>query len=124
LARALSQRLADANVTVQLGDAMAMPFRDGMFAVVLSFTMLHHLSSSAQQDRLFHEAYRVLKPGGIFVGTDSMWSLWMQLFHVADTMVTIDSEQLPRRLGSAGFQDVEIKTSGRRFRFSARRTGE
>lgn len=122
-ASALSQRLANTNVTVRVGDATAMPFRDGMFAVVLSFTMLHHLPSSALQDRLFHEAYRVLKPGGIFVGTDSMWSLWMQLFHVADTMVTIEPEQLPGRLESAGFQDVKIKISGRRFRFSARHSG-
>lgn len=122
LARALSQRLADTNVTVRVGDATAMPFRDGTFDLVLSFAMLHHLNSSALQDRLFREAYRVLKPGGIFVGADSMWSLWMQLFHVADTMVTIEPERLPGRLESAGFQDVKIETSSRRFRFSARRS--
>ena len=61
-----------------------MPFRDGVFALVLSFTMLHHLPSSALQDPLFSEAYRVLKPGGIFVATDTMWSLWLQLFHSTD----------------------------------------
>ena len=33
-------------------------------------------------------------------------------------------ERLPGRLESAGFQDVEIKTSCRRFGFSARRTSE
>lgn len=80
-----------------------------MFSFVLSFTMLHHLSSSALQDRLFREAYRVLKPGGIFVGADSMWSVWMRLFHFSDAMVTIDPEQLPWRLESASFGDVEIE---------------
>ena len=119
LAGALSRRLADTNVTVRVGDATAMPFQDGMFALVLSFTMLHHLPSSTLQDRLFAEAYRVLKRGGVFVGSDSMWSFWMQLFHFADTMVTVDPDRLPSRLQAAGFDHVDIQKTGRRFSFSA-----
>ena len=119
MARALGQRTANTNVTIRVGDATEMPFQDGMFSFVLSFTMLHHLSSSALQDGLFREAYRVLKPGGLFLGADSMWSVWMQVFHFADTMTTIDPKQLPARLESAGFRDVQIETKGRRFRFVA-----
>jgi SAM-dependent methyltransferase len=99
-----------------------MPFRDEMFALVLAFTMLHHLSSAAGQDRLFREAYRVLKPGGMFVGTDTMSSLWMQVFHLTDTMIIVDPDKLPARLELAGFEDVKVETRGRRFRFSARRS--
>ena len=55
LARSLRQRVADTNLTVRVGDATAMPFCDRTFSVVLSFTMLHHIPSSALQDRLFCE---------------------------------------------------------------------
>ena len=121
LARSLRQRVANAGITVETGDATAMPFRDRMFSVVLSFTMLHHIPSSALQDRLFGEAYRVLKPGGVFAGSASVWSMWMQMFHIADTMVTIDPGLLPGRLKAVGFKDVVIETSGGRFRFTAGR---
>jgi SAM-dependent methyltransferase len=121
LARSLRERTAASNVKVQVGDAAAMPFRNEMFSVVLSFTMLHHIPSSALQDRLFDEAYRVLKPGGTFAGSDSMWSRWMQVFHFADTMVTVDPELLPGRLEAAGFKEVGVETSGGRVRFWARR---
>ena len=121
LARALRERTADSNVKVQVGDATAMPFHDRTFSVVLSFTMLHHIPSPALQDRLFFEAFRVLKPGGTFAGSDSLRSVWMQIFHLADTMVTLDPEGLPRRLKATGFIDVGVETSGGRVRFWAKR---
>jgi SAM-dependent methyltransferase len=122
-AHSLSRRTAKDKVKVAAGDAAEMPFANGLFSSVLSFTMLHHLPSAALQDRLFCEAFRVLKSGGIFVGCDSMWSLGMQLFHVSDTMVAINPERLPARLEAAGFAAVNIKTRGRRFRFLGRRQG-
>ena len=120
-AHALRERTSNGNVTVELGDASRMPFRDNLFAVVISCTMLHHIPSSALQDRVFCEAFRVLKPEGLFVGTDSTWSLWMQLFHFADTMIILDPERLPERLEVAGFVDVNVGIRSGRFKFCARR---
>jgi SAM-dependent methyltransferase len=121
LARSLRQRLGNENVTVELGDATSMPFRDETFSAVLSFTMLHHVPSSGLQDRLFAEACRVLRPGGIFVGSDSSWSVRMWLYHLADTLVPIDPKRLPDRLRLAGLEDVNVEAHGGRFRFRARR---
>lgn len=121
LARVLSERVEDGRITVRLGDATAIPFSDGLFSVVLSFTMLHHVPSSALQDRVFRESFRVLRPGGIFVGTDSVSSLSMHLVHLGDTVVCVDPKQLPARLQAAGFKDVNVQQNGGRFRFRARR---
>ena len=121
LAGFLSQRIANSNVKVQVGDATAMPFRNGQFSSVLSFTMLHHVPSSGLQNRLFAEAYRVLRPGGVFLGVDTLWSLRMWVFHFHETLVTVDPSQLPARLEAANFDDVVIETKGGRFRFCARR---
>lgn len=51
-----------------LADAHAIPFRDGAFDVVLSYAVLEHLSNPFIAAR---EVARVLRPGGIFVGTVS-----------------------------------------------------
>lgn len=124
LAHSLGQRTANSNVRVQCADATAMPYRDGTFSGAVSFTMLHHVPSSALQNRLFAEVYRVLGPGGVFAGTDSMRSLLMRIFHVRDTMVLVDPATLPGRLETIGFKDVKVETGAGRFRFFARRPSE
>lgn len=83
--------------------------------------MLHHVPTAALQNRLFAEAYRVLRPGGTFAGVDSMQSLLMRVFHVADTMVPVDPAGLQARLESAGFREIEIEIGAGRFRFCAQR---
>lgn len=124
LADALKTRLAGTNVHVRCGDATAMPYEDRRFSSVVSFTMLHHIPAVALQDRLFCEALRVLKPGGIFAGVDSLPSLLMRVFHVGDTMVPVDPGRLPERLQFAGFTGIQVESSAGRFRFSARRPAE
>ena len=114
-------RRAEPGVRVHCGSATAMPYRDSSFSSALSFTMLHHVPSAALQDQLFAEAHRVLKPGGLFAGTDSLPSWLMKIFHVRDTLVLVDPATLHRRLEAAGFREVKIETNGTRFRFLARR---
>lgn len=122
LAASLTRRLAGTNVTVCCEDATALSAKDGTFDAAVSFTMLHHVPSAALQDRLLAEVARVLKPGAVFVGTDSLYSRPFGLLHLGDTMVMVDPESLPARLERAGFVDpqIDVDTNGGRFRFRAR----
>jgi SAM-dependent methyltransferase len=72
LAEALQCRFSATGVSVRCGDATDMPYKDCHFASVVSFTMLHHIPTLELQDQLFREAHRVLQPGGIFAGVDSL----------------------------------------------------
>jgi len=119
LAARLEERFAGTNVTVEQGDATAMPFTDGTFTGAVSFTMLHHVPSPELQDRLLGEVRRVLRPGATFAGSDSRSSLVFRLAHVADTMVLVDPDTLARRLEAVGFDGVEVEAGKGEFRFRA-----
>ncbi len=111
-----------ATVEVVQGDATAMPFADGRFSGVVCFTMLHHLPSPAAQDRLLAEAARVLRPGGVFAGTDSLGTgRFFRLLHLGDTLVPVSPDGLPARLQDAGLAPEEIRAGGSSFRFRARK---
>jgi ubiquinone/menaquinone biosynthesis C-methylase UbiE len=115
----LRRELGEA-VTVVQGDATAMPFADARFSAVVCFTMLHHLPSAQAQDRLLAEATRVLRPGGLFAGTDSLGrGLLFRLLHVADTLVPVAPEDLPDRLRAAGLAETAVSQSASSFRFRA-----
>jgi SAM-dependent methyltransferase len=121
LAGGLERRTAASRICVQCGDATAMPYPDCSFSNVVSFSVLHHVPSAALQNRLFAEAYRVLRPGGTFAGVDSTPSLLMRIFHIGDTMVLVDPAGLPVRLESVGFRETQTEIGTGRFRFFARR---
>jgi len=118
-ASALARRLTGRNVRVLCGDGTAAPLPCSHFDAVLCFTMLHHVPSTALQDSLFAEAARVLRPGGIFAGHDSLSSLPFRLFHAFDTAVTIEPHKLPGRLKTAGFDAVQVDVNSHAFRFRA-----
>jgi ubiquinone/menaquinone biosynthesis C-methylase UbiE len=111
------------NVQIVVGDATALPFADGQFSGVVSFTMLHHVPSAGMQDRLLRQVWRVLEPGGVFVGSDSLQSWWMRVIHIGDTLVPVDPDTVGARLEAAGFEVVEVDRNDTAFRFHARRPG-
>ncbi len=121
-ADSLSRRMTGHNVTVVCQDATAMCFPDATFDGAVSFTMLHHVPSEALQNRLLAEVARVLCPGGVFAGTDSLYSRSFRLLHLLDTMVVVDPCTFPARLRTAGFGDVQVDVlKPYAFRFRARK---
>ena len=121
-AEPLSRRMAGQNVTVLQQDATAMSLGNATFDSAVCFTMLHHVPSAALQDRLLSEVARVLRPGGIFAGTDSLYSRSFRLLHLFDTMTVVDPRTFPERLEAAGFTDVHVEVKEPyAFRFRARR---
>lgn len=108
LARELADRIGD-RVDVVEGDATAMPFESARFSAVVSFTMLHHVPTVDLQDRLFAEVARVLRPGGLFVASDSVASNELAALHDGDTYNPVDPATLQGRLVQAGFRRVEVR---------------
>lgn len=123
LAKALDARLRGSNVTVVEGDAAAMPFQNGQFSGAVSLHMLHHVHSAEQQNQVFREVWRVLKPGATFVAIDSLGlqSFRMRLIHLGDTLVPVHPDTLGARLEVAGFTENLVETNPYAFRFRARR---
>jgi ubiquinone/menaquinone biosynthesis C-methylase UbiE len=124
LAAALAKRLAGSNVGVISADGAALPFHDGRFSGATCFTMLHHVPTPTDQDRLLAQLRRVLRPGGLLVGVDSIDRPEWRALHLGDTCVPIDPATLKERLRRAGFVDVEVERASpepaRRFRFAGR----
>ncbi|UNO43867.1 class I SAM-dependent methyltransferase [Streptomyces sp. MST-110588] len=113
--RASADRLDDAfdgRVEVVHADGSAMPLPDRRFDSVVCFTMLHHVPTPELQDRLFSEAFRVLRPGGVFAGCDALDGWGFRLIHIGDTCVPVPPHSLADRLGAAGFKVTKVSTGG------------
>jgi SAM-dependent methyltransferase len=90
-------------VTVVQGSGDDLPFEDGRFTAVVCFTMLHHVRTPQMQDDLFTQARRVLRPGGVFAGSDTVASSGLSGFHDGDVHLPVDPAGLLTRLRAAGF---------------------
>ncbi|WP_225987129.1 class I SAM-dependent methyltransferase [Streptomyces spectabilis] len=121
-ARGLQRRWGD-RARVLHADASELPLPDASFDSVVCFTMLHHVPTRALQDRVFAQAHRALRPGGVFAGSDSLSSLGFRLLHLFDTMNVVNPGELPQRLAAAGFRDAKVERhpSGSGFRFRCRK---
>jgi SAM-dependent methyltransferase len=113
------QKLYGDRARIINGDATDTGLPSGEFSSVVSFTMLHHVPTVDLQDRLFAEAFRVLRPGGVFAGSDSVTSLLFRILHFRDTCNTVSPETLPDRLRAVGFDDAVVEVRGGRQRWRA-----
>lgn len=120
LAAGLRRRFGG-QVDVRTADGAALPLPDATFDTVVCFTMLHHVPSPEQQDRLFAAAARVLRPGGTFAGADGTSNVLFRIVHTGDTMVPVDPATLPDRLRAAGLVDAHTDTRPGSMRFRATR---
>lgn len=103
LAAALALRYAGTNVHVVVGDATELSHPDAAFDSVGCFTMLHHVPTARMQNAILSEAIRVLGPGGVLVGSDSLGSSGLHDFHAGDTYNPVDPGSLVARLQAIGF---------------------
>jgi SAM-dependent methyltransferase len=101
------------------GDGSRTGLPNKAFSSVVCLTMLHHVPTDQLQDRLFAEAFRVLRPGGVFAGSDRLASMMFRLIHIGDTYNPVQPDELRERLGLAGFGDIQIDVAGVRLRWRA-----
>jgi SAM-dependent methyltransferase len=108
LADGLRARLTGTNVDVIEGDATRLPLESDRFSAATTFNMLHHVPSPELQDRVLAELCRVLRPGGLLIGTDGVASDTLDEFHEGDVYVPCDPAGMPARLRAVGFVDVHV----------------
>lgn len=104
----LSAKYADTNVEVLTGDATDLAMSEATFDSAGTFTMLHHVPTVRLQDRLLAEILRVLRPGGVLIGSDSVPSDALHHFHEGDTYNPIEPATMLGRLQTLGFGNLRI----------------
>ncbi len=104
----LSKRFVDTNVEVHRADGTHLDLPEGSFDSVGCFTMLHHVPTALLQNTLLGEALRVLRPGGVLIGSDSLASTGLHHFHADDTYNPVDPAGLLVRLQTLGFGSVTL----------------
>jgi SAM-dependent methyltransferase len=119
-AAALAARFAGTNVEVLNEDATALPFPASTFDSAGCFTMLHHLPTAGLQNRLLAEVLRVLRPGGVLIGSDSVHSVELHHFHEGDTYNPIEPATLLTRLQTLGYEQITLSV-GYAMTFVARK---
>jgi SAM-dependent methyltransferase len=121
LAVPLRDRLVGTGVEVICADATQSGLPSDRFSAVTCFSVLHHMPSAQYQDRLFAEIGRVLRPGGVFVGQDSLDLDFIRAGHEDDTFVPVDPDGFPKRLSAVGLEDTHIEVNDFHFLFLSRK---
>jgi ubiquinone/menaquinone biosynthesis C-methylase UbiE len=107
-AAGLAGRYAGTNVEIVVGSAAELSYPDGSFDSAGCFTMLHHVPTVALQNKILAEAFRVLRPGGVLIGSDSLASTGLHDFHEGDTYNPVEPASLLPRLQTLGFGKITI----------------
>jgi SAM-dependent methyltransferase len=122
-AAALDERYRGTNVEVRTGSGAELGCPDASVDSVGTFTMLHHVPTLALQNKILAEAFRVLRPGGVLVGSDSLAGNDLHLFHADDTYNPVDPASLLARLQTIGFGQITVMVD-ERLMFVARKPAE
>jgi SAM-dependent methyltransferase len=123
LAAQLARRLAGSNVELINASAERTGLAADRFSAAACFAVLHHIETAAVQDQVFAELLRVLRPGGILVGSEGYDNERTRRAHAGDQFVPVDPDGLPRRLGAIGFTGIAVEHGELDFRFHARKPG-
>lgn len=111
------------NAPVQ-GDASSLPFADQSFSSAIAVLVLHHLKSPDLQDRAFAEAFRVLRPGGVFLAAEINNSWVHHVGHIRSTFTPVAPGSVFARLSNAGFSRISVDFRSGGFRISAIRPND
>jgi ubiquinone/menaquinone biosynthesis C-methylase UbiE len=122
-AAVLADRFAGTHVKIVTGSGTGLNYPDESFDSVGCFTMLHHVPTLAQQNKILAEAFRVLRPGGTLIGSDSLPSTDLHDFHADDTYNPIDPASLLSRLQTVGFSEITVMVDWS-LKFIARKPGD
>lgn len=95
---------------VRLGNASAIPYGEDRFDVVTAFETLYFWPDLPQA---FSEAYRVLKPGGLFLICNEATNPECRWTALIEGMQVYTEDTLRGLLAAAGFTDMDSDT-GRR----------
>lgn len=103
------------------GTATQLPFEDNTFTHLLSIEAPEHFDT---REKFFHEAFRVLKPGGVMVLADysinrpakKLWEKFIvdatRRLWVVPTANVYGNEVYQQKLEAAGFSGVNIENVG------------
>lgn len=119
-AKSLADRYSGTNVEIITGSGADLQFADASFDSVATLTMLHHVPTTALQDKILAEAFRVLRPGGVLIGSDSLPSNDLHHFHDGDTYNPVEPATVLTRLQTLGFGPITVIVDGS-LKFTARK---
>jgi SAM-dependent methyltransferase len=117
----LSQQSGEGALRVVQGDAAQLPFADETFRCVVAILILHHLPSAALQAAALTEAFRVLRPNGVFLAFEIHDGWSQRLIHTRSTFVPFAASSANARLNAAGFSRASVDFRRGGFLMRARR---